>query len=81
MYDILKSTNSGNPNQYKLVELTVADAARARLLEAFDHYQAVEPDPEPDRAMRLLAAALWVLIFGAPFVALFLLGLVAAGMR
>lgn len=79
MYDVLKSTNSENTNQYKLVELTVKDAARARLLEAFDRYEAVEPDPEPDSAIRALSFGLWALIFGAPFAALFLLGLVARG--
>jgi hypothetical protein len=79
MYDLLKSTNSENTNQYKLLELTVKDAARARLLEAFDRYQEVEPDPEPDRAIQALSLGLWALILGAPFVALYLLGLVARG--
>jgi hypothetical protein len=76
MYDPIKCTNSDNPNQYHLIELTVKDAACARLLEAFDRYEEVPPDD--DNAAPVLAAGFWILL-AVPFIALFLTGLLFGG--
>jgi hypothetical protein len=77
MSDILNPGRDTNTNQYHLIELTVADAARARLLEEFDRYQELPPDDDDDAAP-VLAVGFWILL-AVPFVALFLTGLMFGG--
>jgi hypothetical protein len=76
MINPLDDSESANTNQYKLYTLTVQDAARARLLEAFDRYEEVPQDD--DNAAPVLAAGFWILL-AAPFIALFLMGLCFGG--
>lgn len=85
MYDILKSTNSENTNQYKLIPLTVADAAKCRLLEHAEGGELLElrrsePDILPDDdGMAALALCLWALLILIPFVMLAGLSFIARG--
>lgn len=85
MINPFDGSESQNTNQYKLIPLTVADAAKCRLLEHAEGGEMLElrrsePDILPDDdGMAALALCLWALLILIPFVMLAGLSFIARG--